>query len=133
MELNAANETIIASAYAALAEGDLDAFCALLDPAARLYHADSLPFGGLYAGVEQIRLGIEWQLDGWKDRRVRVEQLTSWHDRVIAYLSVCGRRTATGASEAGPAAEAWRLAHGRIVEWRVFHWDTHRLLHCYGQ
>lgn len=119
-------------AYRRAFEGDWDGFCADFDENIQLFEADSLPYGGVYRGVEGAKRLFRSAMGAWDDFGFSVEQIAAAGDLVFIYVHMTGRGKKTGKSFSYPLTELWRFRDGKVVEFRPFYWDTHRMREVYG-
>jgi uncharacterized protein len=97
-----------------------------------LHEADSLPYGGVYKGIEAFKKGIGIMFDAWSDLEFHIEQFTAGGDLVIIYMQLRATGKTTGKTFSFPVAEVWRFRDGKVVEMRPIYWDTHRARECFG-
>jgi hypothetical protein len=87
--------------------GDLDGFFSVFADDVELHEADSLPYGGVYKGIESFKKGIGIMFDAWHDLSFRIEQFTAGGDLVIIYMQL----RATGHASAHDPSLTWPNGH----------------------
>jgi len=123
-----ANRHRVRLAYAALARGDEEGFYSTFSPDVVMHEAESLPYGGVYQGIEGLKRGVANMFAAWREMKYSVEEITAGGDLVFVYLHVRGTAPDTGESLVFPVAELWRFRNGQAIEFRPIYWDTHRAL-----
>jgi ketosteroid isomerase-like protein len=126
------NKRTARHAYEARVRGDWDPFYALFDECAELDQAPSLPYGGTFHGIREIRRGMDQMLRAWDFVDCSIERVTGGGDIVISYLHFNVFRKQTGLLYGFPLVELSRFRAGKIIELRPFHWDTHRVNQVFG-
>jgi predicted ester cyclase len=124
------NKEVVRAAFAALSNGDADAYANAHDPNG-LNHApgpfdlSAWPADGKPFGPAEARETFEWLRGGSPDLRVEVEDLVAEGDQVVAWVRMTGSQTGsmgpippTGRAFDFHHAHRFRLRNGRIVE----HW-----------
>jgi len=119
-----ANRDLVVKTYLALEAGQEDALAKILDPGIVFVEADALPYGGTRHGISGTMEGVGAMLAAWRDIDVQIEEFLCAGDLVIAYMVFTGKSRATGETYTGPCAELFRMAGGKITEWRPIYWDT---------
>lgn len=119
-----ANRDLVVKTYLALEAGQEDALVQILDPDILFVEADALPYGGERRGIAATMEGVGEMLAAWRDITVEIEEFVTGGDLVIAYMTFRGISRATGRTYTGPCAEVFRMANGKITEWRPIYWDT---------
>jgi ketosteroid isomerase-like protein len=123
---------LVLNAYAAISSGDLDAFYSCFHEDVVLHEAESLPYGGCYRGLAELKHGVAKVFDAWADFRFHVEEVAAAGDMAFVYLHGCGTGKKTGKTFAFPFVEVWRFRQGKVIELRPFYWDTNRARECFG-
>ena len=112
-----ANIDTIRNLYASFAQGDIQAFLDLLDPAVEWTDAEGYPYGGTYVGPQAVMdgvitpLGTEW--DGY---RVDIDEFLDAGDSIVALGHNSGTYRPTGKSMRAVLANIWTLKNGKIVK-----------------
>ena len=112
-----ANIDTIRNLYASFAQGDIQAFLDLLDPAVEWTDAEGYPYGGTYVGPQAVMdgvitpLGTEW--DGY---RVDIDEFLDAGDSIVALGHNSGTYRPTGKSMRAALANIWTLKNGKIVK-----------------
>jgi ketosteroid isomerase-like protein len=116
MATAAENRQIVEDAYRAMAEGNIKAFVAVLDPEIVVSEPERLPYGGTFTGVKEV-LGMFGQAGPVLDAgRLVVEHSVADEDRVAVLLRIPLR---SGAGDA-LIAEHWQMRDGKAVRLDVF-------------
>jgi len=124
------NAETVRRLYAAVERRDGAAVWQAHDGAAVIHEAPSLPYGGEYRGADGVRrhaagyVATWGPLQGEEDRRLAPEIIAEG-DRVAVLWRQRARNPVTGEPFDQPAVTVHRLAAGRVVESRMFHFDTH--------
>ena len=119
--------------YACVLSGDLARAEAKLAPdQIVIREAESLPYGGVYHGVEGYRNLSKKLVAAWK--RVRFEDFTfaGSENTVMARFLMTATSRATGIEVTFPVVEIFDLVAGKIVAIQPFYWDTHALRKALG-
>ncbi len=119
------NRQAVADAYRAMQRGDIEAWGAMFDPQVRFHEAGSLPYGGVYEGIQATRRGCDAMFAEWETLHVEIEELPAAGGIVFAYLTMTARARKTGKQFSFPVAELFRFRDGKVIEWRPIYWDTH--------
>ena len=122
------NKDIVLAFLDASVRGDEEAMRDLLHPDVQFIEADSLPYGGISEGPEDIIELIRRIFKTWEDTDVTVQQVLGDGDRVVLLAEMTGRGRTTGTAFQMPIAEIWLLDNGKIKQMRPFYFDT-KLLH----
>ena len=118
------NVEIIEAFYAALRQSDYDQVEALLEQDFTLHQYESLPYGGLYHGVEGVQAFLKSFFGVWRQfRSEEVEYLELDAERVLA-LSRIRATTHTGEEIDMPMAQFFRVTGQKLAEAHPFYWDT---------
>jgi uncharacterized protein len=124
------NAETVRRLYAAVERRDGAAVWLAHDGAAVIHEAPSLPHGGEYRGADGVRRHAAgyvatWDpLQGEEDRRLAPEIIADG-DRVAVIWRQRAWNPSTGERFDQPAVTIHRLVEGRVVESRMFHFDTH--------
>ena len=127
IEIPARNRRLLFDAYTSLLAGDHDALFNLCAPDLTYILPPSLPYGCVKTGVEGARAGVAGAFGAWSRVKCEIQEFVATGDLVIAFMQVALTGRATGEVYEGPTAETFRFRDGRIIEWRVIYWDTHRV------
>ena len=92
--------------YAAFFSGDLDRWLSFWTEESIIWEAESLPYGGTYRGLEQIK------------------KLAESDERLMAYGTWNGTGQKTGKRVTFPFAEIWVLKDGKVIEVVPIYSDT---------
>jgi ketosteroid isomerase-like protein len=126
------NRRAIEAAYQSMLAGNDSALFDLSADDVTFFEAPSLPYGCVNKGREGARSGVAGMLGAWSTLHVEIEAIAASSDLVVVYLSMRAKSRATGETYEGPAAEIFRFANGKIIEWRPIYWDTHRVREVCG-
>lgn len=118
------NVEVIEAFYAALRQSDYDQVETLLEQDFTLHQSESLPYGGLYHGVEGVQASFKTFFGVWRQfRSEEVEYLELDAERVLA-LSRIRATTHTGEEIDMPMAQLFRVKGQKLAEAHPFYWDT---------
>jgi ketosteroid isomerase-like protein len=127
-------EAVLRRLFDAVERRDGPAVLACYDPQVSIHEAPSLPYGGDYSGMDgAIRHGLGYR-QTWDAHQTGIERRLDPHfvsagDVAVVLWHQRARHAQTGQEIDLPAVSFYRLnADGRIVESRMFHFDTVRLL-----
>lgn len=119
--------------FKAVEERDLAGVLAAYDPEVVIREAESLPYGGVYHGLEGGQRHARGYAQTWAEFQSSAEQVT---DAVILdagdYTVVLWRQRAMASDGRKldlPAVSVYRMRGGKIVESQMFHADTTAILH----
>jgi ketosteroid isomerase-like protein len=126
---------VVAEYYRTALGGDIEAMKAVLDPDIRVVEAKSLPYGGVWEGMEQFMKLLQVVFETWKDCHVEVKQLIAEGDCVVALTEMSGKGVQSDLPFSMPLAEVYRVRDGRIIEITPFYLDSNELrrVHEAGQ
>ena len=114
------NRKVVSQLLDAIHTMDVAGVLDLFDPAVVMHEPPNLPFSGVYHGVEGIAELMGKLLPVVNLSGVEVETMTAGADWVILLTHI---PLQTGDARID-LSECFRLADGKIVEIRVFYWDT---------
>jgi len=116
-----------------LLAGNPDGFFAAVTEETEFHEAPSLPYGGVYRGVEGVKRGVMKLMFGaWEDFTFQILQYGAGGDLVYVHVMISGVGRKTGKSFSMPIVEMWRLKDGKVTEVRPFYFDTARCVECFG-
>ena len=120
--MNPTNATIIRKAYQDFAKGDIQAVLEKFSPSIAWHVPGHSPLSGNYKGHDEV-VGFfkhTMELCGG-NFAIEVHHVLAEEDVVIALVTVRAERN--GRSAAFPEVHVWRLANGKILEFREFQGD----------
>jgi ketosteroid isomerase-like protein len=117
---------VVAAAYVALANKDLDAFIALCHPDVVVTQDPALPWGGRHVGPDGI-VQFAIALAGTIDSKVTPVAMFQAADRVVQYGRTAGTVRSSGRAFDIPECHVWTVADGRVAE-AAFFIDTAAML-----
>lgn len=123
---------IVLRAYAAQAIRDWDSFYAVFDADIQFIEADSLPYGGIYHGLDGFREGTAIMLGYWDPFKAELVEVTVGGDLAILCFEVTGVARATGTSVDFPLTSLWRFRDEKVIEVRPFYFDTAMICQVLG-
>lgn len=99
------------------------------DGSIAIHEVPSLPYGGEYRGPDGVQRHTLGYLDAWEELQGDAErrfdpEVIAAGDRVAVLYRQRGRNPVTDETFDGPAVAVYRLANGRVVDSRMFHFDT---------
>ena len=120
-------------AYVALERGmDVQDFLVDFSDDCELHEAPSLPYGGMWRGKEGIARGVGTVFGTFDDFQFQVLGFLAGGDHVAAHLMLSGTGRKTGKHFSMPLLELWRFRDGKVVELRLFYFDSGRVADCFG-
>jgi uncharacterized protein len=115
--------------FKAVEERDLTGVLAAYDPEVVIREAESLPYGGVYRGIEGAERHARGYEQAWgrlqtpAERRLDATFLDAGEQVVVLWRQ--RGRAADGSREFDmPAVSVYRLRGGRVVESQMFHADA---------
>jgi uncharacterized protein len=127
------NAEVIRRLFDAVERRDPAGVLSLYDGSVVINEAPSLPYGGEYSGPDAaLRHALGYRTT-WDRRQTPAEmrldpQIIAQGDHVVVLWRQRGHDPKTGETFDWPAVSVYRLAEGKIVESRMFHFDTARML-----
>lgn len=118
------NLQTIKNAYALFFAGDLDGFFSMFDENVEMIEAETLPYGGVFRGRENVRNAVVTVTKLWDNINLDIHVLTAGDDYVIAYGQFSAVARSTGRKATFPLAEVWRLRNGKVVFLNPVYGDT---------
>lgn len=120
-DTSASNLERVASGYAAFAEGNVPAVLAMMSPAVVWHEAESLPYGGVHHGPEEVLENIFSPILGdWDDYEAEPLRLIDGGDHIVALGEYRGVHRKTGHRLQVPFAHIWHMEDGLLVEFHQF-------------
>ena len=114
---------------AALQAGDRDALAAMMHPDFRVEEAESLPYGGVYRGVDGWLTLARAVIRAWKEFEIRpIEFPGESQDRFLVRFRISGRSRKTEKPFETTVLELWSFHEGRLIEIAPYYFDTHALV-----
>jgi uncharacterized protein len=134
VSMSAENVAVVLRCQQAWARGDLEAVRALLHPDLVIHEPPSLPIGGDHRGPEgnmalMARLAELWEFTS----PLNVECFDGGDDRVFSRMRISVRSKKTGEEYDLDTIELDTVLDGKILDIRVFHWDTAAQLRALGE
>jgi ketosteroid isomerase-like protein len=123
--------------FEAVAHRDAGAYFAAYHPDILISEAPSLPYGGDYRGLEGVlrhaeRFRATWDRYQSEDRRELEPEFLAVGNRVIVLWRLRAR-AANGEGIDLPVVSTYRLQDGKIIESRMYHFDTVALVRFLGK
>ena len=97
------------------------AMWSIFDPDVEFHIPPELPYGGSFYGIEAVRKAHAATRDYYDRIRTEIEQIICSDDLAIMYFQFNFRARKTGQTGSFPMIEVFRLRHGKVIEWRGFH------------
>ena len=115
------NRTIVETAYANFARGDVAAFLDILDPGVMWVAPEGYPYAGTYVGPDDLMEGLIARIGAeWDNYSVVTNTYVAEGDRVVALGYYSGTYKATGRSVEAPFAHVWQFVDGKVVSFRTY-------------
>ena len=127
------NVEIIRRLFKAVEERDFPGYLAAYDPEIVIRDAESLPYGGVYHGLEGAKQHAESAAQIWDNLQTSAERkldatFLDAGDYVVALWRQKGLMTSSGRKFDLPAVNVYKMRGGKIVESQMFHADTFAIL-----
>lgn len=122
--MSRASKKVVAEYYRTALAGEIEAMKALLDPNIRVIEAESLPYGGVWEGIDAFMTLMTKIFSIWKDCRVEVKQLIADGEWVVALTEMSGVGVESGIPFRMPLSEVYRVMNGKIVEITPYYLDV---------
>jgi ketosteroid isomerase-like protein len=118
----------VQSIYQALTQGSLAKVLMLLSEQVVLHQATSLPYGGTFHGREGFIASLTLLSSTWETYRKTPQLFLANGDdiAVLGELQAKGHGIVKGLIT--PFTDHWKLWDGKVIEIRLFDWDTAQLL-----
>ena len=104
--------------------GDFEALKQYLHPDVRVNEAESLPYGGVYVGIDQMVALNARVFSFWTDFSITVKHVFGEGEWVTALTEMQGKARTTGLAFKMPLSEVFRVKDGKIVEITPYYFDT---------
>jgi len=121
------NKQIVRDFLNASQIGDHETMAILLHPDAEIREADSLPYAGVYHGLEGFLNLVKTVFTSFRDTKVKIEDIIGEGDMVIVLASLSGYSKHSDERFRMPVAEVWRVVDSRIRSITPYYFDTARL------
>lgn len=113
------NIALVRNLYEAFGRGDVDTVLAGFDENIEWNESEGMPYGGVYHGpqavAENVFAPIPNDFDGFS---VAPDEILGDGERVVALLTYRGTAKESGKKLEMPAAHAWTVRDGKIVNFR---------------
>ena len=110
--------------YATFFKGDFEGWLAFFTDDSVFREPETLPYGGVVKGREQIQATVMKIVECWDDISYDVEDILANDQRAIAYGVFNATSKATGKKVSVPLAEMWRFKDGKVEEMLAIYGDT---------
>jgi ketosteroid isomerase-like protein len=107
-------------AHAALAHGDRDGMHATCDPLLRWRVSESLPFGGVYSGIDDVETYFSELSRHFSTLLVTLTEVVATTDTVVEHGTYRGTARETQISFEVAFCVIWQLRDGRVYEVREY-------------
>lgn len=95
-----------------------------LDPTVVLHQAPSLPYGGEWRGHDGFKAWLDAMGEAWEWVTAREPRIVPDGDQVIVLVTMHAKARQSQRVMAMPVCQHVTARNGRIVDWRIFYWDT---------
>lgn len=115
---------IVDTLYAALPQGNWDAYRAVIHPEFRVVESDALPYAGTFKGIEGFLQLIEKVFGMFSvfDAKAAAKSVGDDHVMVWVEIKMTGRRTNKTINT--QLIEVFRFENDKLIEIRPFYFDT---------
>jgi ketosteroid isomerase-like protein len=97
------------------------AMWSIFDPDIEFHVPPDLPYGGSFRGLAAVKQAHAATRDHYDRIRTEIEQIVCSGDLAIMYFQFNFRARKNGRTGSFPMIETFRLAGGKVIEWRGFH------------
>ncbi|SES21596.1 nuclear transport factor 2 family protein [Sphingobium sp. YR768] len=119
-----ANIEIVRKAYRYMDQNDFDGFATAFADDAVSIDPDGLPYGGVYPGGRVGLLELAQKVFGtYEVFEWDIQQFAGGGDVVFVHILITFKPHGKPAFQ-HPVVELWRLRDSKVVEFRVFYFDT---------
>ena len=118
------NRQALIDALVGVLNGAREGLSSLYHPDIVFYEADCLPYGGAHRGKEAVIAAVGQLFEHFDRLETEVEEVLAAGELTIIYLHVNFRVRKNGRSGRFPACELYRFQDDKIIEWRVFYFDS---------
>jgi uncharacterized protein len=124
MSIEAQNLQIVSDAYAASARGELQGFTASFTAETEIHEAASLPYGGIYKGLDSFTTVIGKVREVFSSVKYTKHNIIASGDNVVSWgvLALVGKNT--GKAVSIPLVEIWTIVDGNTRKLDVIYGDT---------
>ena len=113
--------------------GDVEGALAFTHPDVLIHEPPSLPYGGTHRGVGAVRMMLQNIAEQWEVAgQVKIETLDGGENTVFNCIQFPARSRKTGKEILIDVIEKNTLRDGKVVENKVYYWDTHACLQALG-
>jgi ketosteroid isomerase-like protein len=119
MRVTLASDTV-QRAHAALARGDRDEFVVTCDPFLRWTVSDGLPYGGVYAGVDEVENYFRELNRHFSNLLVTLSEVIATAEVVVEHGVYRGTARESQIEFEAPFCVVWHLRDGRVYEVREY-------------
>lgn len=125
--MSMSSKEVVQQYYNTALAGEIEAMKTLLDPNIRVIEAQSLPYGGVWDGIDSLMKLLATVFEVWKECAVEVKHMISEGEWVLARTEMSGVGAVSGIPFRMSLAEVFRVQNDRIVEITPFYLDTKEL------
>lgn len=118
------NLQIVKDAYAASARGEPQGFTASFTDETEIHEATSLPYGGVYKGIDSFPTLIGKVLQVFSSLKFTKDHIIASGDHVISWGTLDLTGKASGKSVTIPLVEIWTIVDGKTQKLEVVYGDT---------
>jgi len=116
-------ERLVEEIYTATLGGDLDAFEKYIHPDFSVHESDSLPFAGVFKGIEGFKEVFSVVFGIYEDVGVEPKVICTGHDHAMVLLDFNGTCKETGEAFCTPMIEMFRFVGDKLIEIKPFYFD----------
>ena len=127
------NVRIVKKLYEEAAAGNKEKCKEYFHPDVMIYEAPSMPYGGSWRGFDGWLRLLDEELKAYDDMSYMVEEYMAGGDWVAVLIHWTVRGKKTGKIASFPATELFRLRDGKVIEMRMFYYDTKRASEVFGE
>jgi hypothetical protein len=113
------NEAVVRQGYESFLKGDIESLLGLLDPAIRWTVPRTVPQGGEFEGIEEMRTFFHGLGAAWRPLGLEIEALGAvGPDLVVGIVTISG--TLAGAEVSYGSVHVFTVAGGKITRFKEY-------------
>lgn len=116
-------ERLIDEIYTATLSGDLETFEKYLHPEFSVHESDSLPFAGVFTGIEGFKQVFAVVFGIYDNVEVERKIVCTGKDHAMVLLDFNGSCKETGEAFCTPMIEMFRFVGDKLIEIKPFYFD----------
>ena len=118
------NKQVVDRAYKLIFAGDFDGFFACFDEDATLSEPETLPYGGTFRGISNVKAAIQRMASHWSAFSLDFHEVLASDTTVAAVTTFNATSAKTGKKVSIPMVEVWRVKGDKITSVQPIYGDT---------